>query len=82
MANEFDNNIMYRIYPIQRNNRGKDLVIVLALALVLQWLIISLFWLLLLPINLNLLEACVALLIFSLLIGQIYLPAKIKKRKI
>lgn len=82
MANEFDNNIMYRIYPIQRNNRGKDLVIVLALALVLQWLIISLFWLLLLPINLNLLEACAALLIFSLLIGQIYLPAKIKKRKI
>lgn len=82
MANEFDNNIMYRIYPIQQNNRGKDLVIVLALALVLQWLIISLFWLLFLPINLNLLEACAALLIFSLLIGQIYLPAKIKKRKI
>lgn len=82
MVSEFDSNIMYRIYPIQRNNRGKDLVIVLALALVLQWLIISVFWLLVLPINLNLLEASAMLLIFSLLIGQIYLPAKIKKRKI
>lgn len=82
MVSEFDSNIMYRIYPIQRSNRGKDLVVVLALALVLQWLIISVFWLLVLPINLNLLEASAMLLIFSLLIGQIYLPAKIKKRKI
>lgn len=82
MANEFDGNIMYRIYPIERAKRGQDLVIVLALALLLQWLIISLFWLLVLPINLNLLVASVALLVFSLIIGQIYLPVKIKKRKI
>lgn len=82
MANEFDSNIMYRISPIKRENRGKDLVNVLALALLLQWLVISLCWLLVLPIKLTLLKACTVLLVFSLLIGQIYLPAKIKKRKI
>ena len=82
MASEFDDNIMYRIYPIESVKRGQDLVMVLALALIMQWLIISLFWLLILPINLQLFEASGLLLIFSLLVGRLYLPIKIKQRKI
>ncbi|RMC24221.1 MULTISPECIES: ABC transporter permease [unclassified Lactobacillus] len=82
MASEFDDNIMYRIYPIESAKRGQDLVMVLALALIMQWLIISLFWLLILPINLQLFEASGLLLIFSLLVGRLYLPIKIKQRKI
>lgn len=82
MASEFDDNIMYRIYPIELANRGQDLVKVLALVLIMQWLIISLFWLLVLPINLQLFEASGLLLIFSLLVGRLYLPIKIKQRKI
>lgn len=79
MVNEFDSNIMYRVYPIVRKNRGQDLVKVLTSGLLIQWLLISVFWLLLLPINLHLLEAIILLLVFTLLVTLIYLPYKTKK---
>lgn len=82
LVSEFDDNVMYRIYPIEREKRGQDLVAVLKLALGLQWLIISLSWLIILPINLQLAEAILGLLIFSIIILWLYLPIKIKKRKI
>ena len=82
LVSEFDDNVMYRIYPIEREKRGQDLVAVLKLALGLQWLIISLSWLIILPINLQLAEAIIGLLIFSIIILWLYLPIKIKKRKI
>lgn len=80
MANEFDNNIMYRVYPIERAKRGEDLVTVLALAMLLQWLVISLCWLLVLPLNLQLLESIGLLIIFSWGVLRLYLPVKIRKR--
>ncbi len=82
LVSEFDDNVMYRIYPIEREKRGQDLVAVLKLALGLQWLIISLSWLIILPISLQLAEAILGLLIFSIIILWLYLPIKIKKRKI
>ena len=82
LVSEFDDNVMYRIYPIEREKRGQDLVAVLKLAIGLQWLIISLSWLIILPINLQLAEAILGLLVFSIIILWLYLPIKIKKRKI
>lgn len=79
MVNEFDSNIMYRVYPIVRKNRGQDLVKVLTSGLLIQWLLISVFWLLLLPIDLHLLEAIILLLVFTLLVTLIYLPYTTKK---
>lgn len=78
LATEFDNNIMYRVYPIQRNNRGKDLIKVLTAALILQWLLISIFWLITLPIDLHLIEAVIILFVFVLLVTIVYLPQKVK----
>lgn len=82
MASEFDDNIMYRVYPIERSKRGEDLVIVLALAMLIQWLIISLSWLIALPINLQLFEAICILVVFSWALLRLYLPMKIRKRNI
>lgn len=79
MATEFDRNFMYRVYPIERKNRGKDLVKVLTFGLFIQWLIISIFWLIVLPININLLEAMIILLAFTVLITAVYLPSRVKK---
>lgn len=82
MANEFDNNIMYQVYPIEHIKRGQDLLKVLSLALFMQWVIISIFWLLILPVNLQLFEASSLLLLFRWLIAHWYLPWKVKQRKI
>lgn len=79
MATEFDRNFMYRVYPIERQNRGKDLVKVLTLGLFIQWLLISIFWLVVLPININLFEAMAILLVFTVLVIAAYLPSKVKK---
>lgn len=78
LASEFDRNVMYRVYPINRDNRGQDLVKAIALALGLQWLLISLFWLLELAIDLHLLLAMGILLLFTLLLVAVYLPHKVK----
>lgn len=80
LATEFDTNIMYRVYPISREKRGRDLVQVLSIALVLQWLIISVFWLVVLGIKLPVFEAIAALLIFVLLLNIGYLPYKVKNK--
>ncbi|WEV70435.1 ABC transporter permease [Lactobacillus sp. ESL0785] len=82
LADEFDDNIMYRVAPIVRNQRGRDLIVALSLPMLLQWLIISAAWLVLLPINLQLWEAIGLLVCFSVSVVQLYLPYKIKKRKI
>lgn len=82
MATEFDDNIMYRVYPIVRDNRGRDLVKVLSIALALQWLLVSIFWLILLPINVQLFEGIGLLLIVTLLIAAVYLPNRVKRQKI
>ena len=81
MVDEFDTNIMYRVYPIERSNRGLDLVSVLAGILLAQWVIISISWLITLPINLHLFAAMGCLVIFSWGMLRLYLPAKVKKRK-
>lgn len=78
LATEFDSNIMYRVYPIQREDRGRDLIKVLNIALLLQWLIISICWLIVLPINMHLLEAVIVLLVFTVLVTIVYLPNKVK----
>lgn len=82
MANEFDGNMMYRVYPIETTKRGQDLVVVLSLAMLLQTLMISLFWIVVLPFNWQLLQAICFLVIFSLCVLYLYLPMKIRKRKI
>lgn len=79
MATEFDRNFMYRVYPIERQDRGKDLVKVLTLGLLIQWVLISIFWLLLLPINVNLFEAIGILLVFTALVVATYLPNCVRK---
>lgn len=79
MATEFDRNFMYRVYPIERQDRGKDLVKVLTLGLLIQWILISIFWLLLLPINVNLFEAIGILLVFTALVVVTYLPNRVRK---
>lgn len=82
MAAEFDSNIMYRVYPIVRDERGQDLVKVLTLGLLMQWLLISIFWLIVLPINLNLMAGIGLLLLVVLLIIYIYLPYHVKRQNI
>ena len=81
MATEFDRNFMYRVYPIERQDRGKDLVKVLTLGLLIQWVLISIFWLLLLPINVNLFEAIGILLVFTALVVATYLLNRVRKMK-
>ena len=81
MVDEFDNNIMYRVYPIERSNRGLDLVSALAGVLFAQWVVISVSWLFTLPINLHLFAAMGCLVVFSWIMLRLYLPAKVKKRK-
>lgn len=81
MATEFDSNIMYRVYPISRDNRGRNLVQVLSLALLLQWLVISVFWLVVLNVNLNVFEAIAALFVFVWILNVGYLPYKVKNKK-
>ena len=78
LATEFDTNIMYRVYPIKREDRGRDLIKVLNIALLIQWLIISVCWLLVLPIDIHLFESMAALLVFAILLIIIYLPNKVK----
>lgn len=82
MATEFDGNIMYRVYPIVRDKRGQDLVKVLALGLLMQWLLISIFWLILLPINLDLMAGIGLLLLVVLIIIYIYFPYHVNRQKI
>lgn len=82
MANEFDGNIMYRVYPIVRDNRGKDLVKVLNIGLLIQWLLISIFWVILLPIDRHLWLSIAVLLIFTAIINYGYLPVRVKRQKI
>lgn len=82
MATEFDDNIMYRVYPIVRDNRGRDLVKVLSIALSLQWLLVSIFWLILLPVNVQLFEGIGLLLVVTLLMATVYLPNRVKRQKI
>ncbi len=81
MVDEFDDNIMYRVYPIEHTNRGLDMVSALAGMMLMQWLIISISWLLTLPANLHLFEAMGCLVVFSWVVLRLYLPAKVKKRK-
>lgn len=81
MATEFDSNIMYRVYPISTQNRGRALVQVLNKALVLQWLIISVFWLVVLGINLNVFEAIAVLFVFVWILNIGYLPYKVKNKR-
>ena len=81
MVDEFDTNVMYRVYPIERTNRGLDLVSALAGILLAQWVIISVSWLITLSINLHLLVAMGCLGVFSWGMLRLYLPAKVKKRK-
>ncbi|WP_338201014.1 ABC transporter permease [Lactobacillus rizhaonensis] len=82
MVDEFDNNIMYRVYPIERTKRGLDLVSALAGIMLVQWFIISISWLITLPISLHLFEAMGILVVFSCAVLRLYLPAKVKKRKL
>ena len=82
MATEFDSNIMYRVYPIVRDNRGKDLVKVLNLGLLIQWLLISILWLILLQTDVHLWASIVALFIFTMIINYGYLPVRVKQQKI
>jgi len=82
MVDEFDTNIMYRVYPIERTKRGLDLVSALAGIMLMQWFIISISWLLTLPISLHLFEAMGILVVFSCAVLRLYLPAKVKKRKL
>ena len=81
MATEFDSNIMYRVYPISTEHRGRSLVKVLNSALFLQWGIISVFWLIILPINLNVFEAIAGLFVFVWVLTVAYLPYKVKTNK-
>ena len=81
MVDEFDDNIMYRVYPIEHTNRGLDMVSALAGMMLMQWLIISISWLITLPANLHLFEAMGCLVVFSWVVLRLYLPAKVKKRK-
>ncbi|WP_294756842.1 ABC transporter permease [uncultured Lactobacillus sp.] len=82
MVDEFDTNVMYRVYPIARTKRGLDLVSALTGIMLVQWLIISISWLITLPISLHLFEAMGILVIFSWVVLRLYLPAKVKKRKL
>lgn len=82
MATEFDSNIMYRVYPIVRDGRGKDLVKVLNMGLLIQWLLISIFWIILLPINTNLWLSVAILLVFTVVINYGYLPVRVKRQRI
>ena len=82
MASEFDSNIMYRVYPIVTEKRSKDLIKVLNLALILQWFLISVFWLIVLPINFNLLVAVAVLFIFTMMTNYGYLPYKVNNKNI
>lgn len=82
MATEFDSNIMYRVYPIVRDNRGKDLVKVLNLGLLIQWLLISVFWLVLLPIDSHLGISIAVLFVFTMIINYGYLSVRVKQQKI
>ncbi|CCI87087.1 ABC transporter permease [Lactobacillus gigeriorum] len=79
LAKEFDQNIMYRIMPIDQTKRAGELVQVLALVLEIQWLVISLTWLLVLPLNTELFIAIVGLLTISQLLARVYLPIKVKQ---
>ena len=82
MATEFDSNIMYRVYPIVRDNRGKDLVKVLNLGLLIQWLLISILWLILLQTDVHLWASIVALFFFTMIINYGYLLVRVKQQKI
>ncbi|MBU3828971.1 MAG: ABC transporter permease [Candidatus Lactobacillus pullistercoris] len=82
MATEFDSNIMYRVYPIVRDNRGKDLVKVLNLGLLIQWLLISILWLILLQTDVHLWASIVALFVFTMIINYGYLLVRVKQQKI
>lgn len=82
IATEFDSNIMYRVYPIVRDKRGKDLVKVLNLGLLIQWLLISILWLILLQTDVHLWASIVALFVFTMIINYGYLPVRVKQQKI
>lgn len=78
MATEFDSNIMYRVYPIVKDNRAYDLAKVLRLGIYIQWLLIGTVWLIVLPLNKTLFIAFIALIAVTLIIIYAYLPHKIK----
>lgn len=82
LATEFDDNIMYRVYPIIRTNRGRDLVRIVSRALMLQTVIIGICWLIVLPINFDWLEAFVALIAFTIAISSWYLPYRVKRMEV
>lgn len=79
LINEFDQNIMYRIYPIDMKSQVKDLLRIITPALLAQALTISISWLFWAKLSSLMLLLVVSLFIFSLLITYLYLPIKAKK---
>lgn len=79
LIREYDGNVMYRVYPIALENRGHDFIRAIFAAVLLQWLLIAIFWVILLPLSSELIIAAIVLLVFSNLVCFIYLPVKLKQ---
>lgn len=79
IAHEYDRNLLFRIYPIQTGLLQKDASLVAKKALLLQSVLVGLVNLLLYFAAFGL--ANLAVVVFAFIIGQIYLPYKIKQVK-
>lgn len=80
MASEYDSNIMYHVYPIVKDHREKALAKVLNRVLLMQWLIISVLWLVTLPFTLHIFTAIAVLFVFIWFMILIYLPNKVRAK--
>ncbi|MDF7638517.1 ABC transporter permease [Lactobacillus sp. ESL0791] len=79
LTGEFDQNIMYRVYPIERANRGRAMAQVVSEAILLEWGIIAISWKIVLPVGVFRFSAILLLLVFAALVTLGYLPYKIKE---
>lgn len=80
MASEYDSNIMYHVYPIVKDHREKALAKVLNSVLFMQWLIISVLWLVTLPFTLHIFTAIAVLFVFIWFMILVYLPNKVRAK--
>ncbi len=77
LAENYDRNIMYRVYPIDQAKKGQDLSRVLSWALFLQAIVVAAVWLIALPKEKIL--SVGLLLLWTLLLAKVYLPYKTKE---
>lgn len=76
---QYENNMMYQILPINPAEKNKSFTQIMQVILLLQWLLISVSWLLFLPEKIKLAGFAIILFIAVIIMVRGYVPSKLKQ---